>query len=57
MQKDLWYENKCNLCGKKQNPFSETHNFEQFKCGEKCSCGGEFMMFIEGTQIGGPRKE
>lgn len=50
------FENKCHLCGKPQTPTLTDDGYKQYKCGEKCSCGGEFMLYLRGERIGDPKE-
>jgi len=45
------FESKCNKCGKYQIPDKNrgNDNFTVYPCNEKCECGGEYVMYINGT--------
>lgn len=46
-------EFRCNKCEKpqKKDDKQSNDNWSVFKAREKCSCGGEFVMFFEGEQL------
>ena len=47
------FEFKCNKCGKpaKQDDAKSNENWRAFKCGEKCECGGTFVLHIDGKPL------
>lgn len=47
-------EMKCEKCGKPQGKDDKrsTENFDVFDCKQKCSCGGKYVMYIDGQKIG-----
>lgn len=54
MAKKPEFEMKCEKCGKPQpkDESNSNENWNAFKCGETCECGGKFVMYIDGVKIG-----
>ncbi len=48
-------EFKCTECGKPQqkNKNKSNENWNVYDCNQKCSCGGEFGMYMDGQLVGG----
>lgn len=43
----------CEVCRKKQkpDPNRSNDNFNVYNTGEKCECGGNFTLFIDGEPV------
>lgn len=49
----ITFEFKCDKCGKhaEQDKEKSNENWRAFKCGEKCECGGTFVLCIDGKPM------
>ena len=48
-------EFKCKLCGSEQSKNEEesTPNWSVYDCKQKCVCGGDYVMHLDGKPMGG----
>lgn len=47
-------EMKCEKCGKPQpkDDSKSNENWNAFRTGQRCECGGEYKMYIDGKKLG-----
>lgn len=58
IKKQIPFEMKCNKCGKQQPQESDsTDNWKKYKAGEKCECGGEYVMHMDDAPFGKCREQ
>lgn len=49
----ITFEFRCDKCGAyaEKDPAKSNKSWNAFKCGEKCECGGTFVMWIDGKPL------